>query len=332
MSLDFDRSPDGEPRTPAGQTPVPTHPAPATTEQEDLVAPSFTPKHAAGEPADDELADDELGGDELGGDEPTTVEPATADATPAESATDVPDTGETGDEPGAYEPGSAAYEPTAPRPVVPGSVVDETEPAELADDEPVTSESAPDDEPAAAEPVLAEPAAADEATAGDEAVTSEAVPADATASEATAYGSSAAPAWDTQAADDAPSAGHEARVEPAADLDGPLLADTGELNASWQRIQVAFIDDPQEAVADAAELVDHMGQVLVSALRQRQQQLRAMWDRDGMTDGVDYADSGSPAGTVSSEGDRPAAGGPDTEQLRLLIRRYRALFNELCRP
>jgi hypothetical protein len=76
-----------------------------------------------------------------------------------------------------------------------------------------------------------------------------------------------------------------------------------------------------------------VGQLLAGALRQRQQQLRALWDRDGMPDGVDYADSGSPAGTVSSGAGRPAAdGGPDTEQLRLLIRRYRALFNELCRP
>ena len=152
--------------------------------------------------------------------------------------------------------------------------------------------------------LLAEPAGA------------EAVPAAATASEATAYHSSVAPGWDA-----------------AAGLDGPLLSDTDELHASWQRIQVAFIDDPREAVADAAELVDHLGQVLAGALRQRQQQLRAMWDRDGMPDGVDYADSGSPAGTMSSDANRPAAdGGPDTEQLRLLIRRYRALFNELCRP
>jgi hypothetical protein len=215
MSLDFDRSPDGEPLPPATRQPVPVQQAPATADQEGTLSPSFTPKHAAGEPADDELADDGL----------------------------------------------------------------------------------PDDVLPAAEPVLAEPAAA-------------------TASEATAYHSSMAPAWDA-----------------AAGLDGPLLSDTDELQASWQRIQGAFIDDPREAVADAAGLVEHVGQLLAGALRQRQQQLRALWDRDGMPDGVDYADSGSPAGTVSSGADRPATdGGPDTEQLRLLIRRYRALFNELCRP
>jgi hypothetical protein len=247
MSLDFDRSPDGEPLPPATRQPVPVQQAPATTDQESTLSPSFTPKHAAGEPADDDLADHEVADDE-----------------PADD--------------------------------------------ELADDE-LADDELPDDVLPAAGPVLAEPAAA-------EPVAAEAVPADATASEATAYHSSAAPARDA-----------------AAGLDGPLLSDTDELQASWQRIQGAFIDDPREAVADAAGLVEHVGQLLAGALRQRQRQLRAMWDRDGMPDGVDYADSGSPSGTVSSDADRRAAdGGADTEQLRLLIRRYRDLFNQLCRP
>ena len=251
MSLDFDRSPDGEPLPPATQQPVPVQQAPATTDQESTLSPSFTPKHAAGEPAD----------------EPVTGE----------------------HEPAAGEPGPAD-----------GELADH----EVADDE-LADDELPDDMLPPAEPVLADPAEADEP-----------VPAAATASEATAYHSSVAPAWDA-----------------AAGLDGPLLSDTGELQASWQRIQGAFIDDPREAVADAAGLIEHVGQLLAGALRQRQQQLRAVWDRDGMPDGVDYADSGSPAGTASSGADRPAAdGGPDTEQLRLLIRRYRDLFNQLCRP
>ncbi len=293
MSLDFDRSPDGEPLPPAGQVPVPAQQAPATADEERPLSPSFTPKHAAGEPADDELADEPVTGEH----EPAADEPG----------------------PAADEPGPAAGEPTASRPVVSGSVVsgsvvdepgtagpadDELAGYEAADDE-LADDELPDDMLPPAEPVLADPAEADEP-----------VPATATASEATAYHSSVAPAWDA-----------------AAGLDGPLLSDTDELRASWQRIQGAFIDDPREAVADAAGLIEHVGQLLAGALRQRQQQLRAMWDSDGMPDGVDYADSGSPAGTVSSGADRPAAaGGPDTEQLRLLIRRYRTLFNELCRP
>ena len=313
MSLDFDRSPDGEPLPPAGQAPVPAQQAPASTDQERTTSASFTPKHAAGEPADDELADDE---------------PTAADATSAPAGDPEPRARQPWS--AVWEPGSAAHEPTAPGAVVPGSVVDEPETAELADDEPADDELA-DDEPLAAEPVLAEPAVADEPVA-NEPVADEGVPVAATASEATAYHSGVAPAWDTEAADDA-AADRSAGIQPTADLDGPLLSDTHELRDSWQRIQVAFIDDPREAVADAAGLVDRMGQLLVGALRQRQEQLRAIWDRGGMPDGVDYADSGSPAGTVSADADRPTAGGgPDTEQLRLLIRRYRALFNELCRP
>ena len=286
MSLDFDRSPDGEPTPPAAQPPVPAQQAPATTDQERPAAPSFTPRHAAGEPLDDEL---------------------------------------TGDEPTA--PGSALAEPATGEP----------EADEPADDEPVTSGSA------ASEYVLAEPEPEPESEppAADEPAAAEPVPADATASEpalpspaseATAYHASAAPAWDPQAADGA-AAGHKAGIEPSAGLDGPLLSDADELRTSWPRIQAAFVDDPREAVADAAGLVEHAAQALTSAVRQRQRQLRAVWDRDGMPDGVEYADSGGTApGAAAPDGDRQAAAdGPDTEQLRLLIQRYRRLFDQLSR-
>ena len=168
--------------------------------------------------------------------------------------------------------------------------------------------------------------------AADEPAAAEPVPADATASEATAYHASAAPAWDAQTADGA-AAGHKAGIEPSAGLDGPLLSDADELRTSWPRIQAAFVDDPREAVADAAGLVEHAAQALTSALRQRQRQLRAVWDRDGMPDGVEYADSGGTApGAAAPGGDRQAAAdGPDTEQLRLLIQRYRRLFDQLSR-
>ena len=120
---------------------------------------------------------------------------------------------------------------------------------------------------------------------------------------------------------------------PAAGLDGPLLADIASLRASWQRIQGAFVDDPGEAVADAANLVEHSVQALVGALRQRQRLLRAAWDRGGSPDGSGSATTGAPAAAEPA-----AAAGlapddmPDTEQLRLLIQQYRTLFNEICRP
>ena len=40
---------------------------------------------------------------------------------------------------------------------------------------------------------------------------------------------------------------------------------------------------------------------------------------------------GTAPGAVAPDGDRQAADGPDTEQLRLLIQRYRRLFDQLSR-
>lgn len=134
-------------------------------------------------------------------------------------------------------------------------------------------------------------------------------------------------------------------AEAAGDLEGPLLRDVPGLRASWQRIQTGFVDDPAEAVADAADLVEHTVQALAGALQHRQRLLRAMWDRGRSPAGLDAAASGSPDGAESAgvesagaAGAQPAADGAldteqlDTEQLRLLIQRYRNLFNDICRP
>jgi hypothetical protein len=103
----------------------------------------------------------------------------------------------------------------------------------------------------------------------------------------------------------------------------PLLSDAAGLRTRWQQVQAGFVDDPQEAVGDAADLIEQTAQALVGALRQRQRQLRMAWDR-GPANGADRV-NGDP-GTVK------AAGVPDTEHLRQLIMQYRALFNQLCRP
>jgi hypothetical protein len=108
-----------------------------------------------------------------------------------------------------------------------------------------------------------------------------------------------------------------AGATPAAvpNLDQPLLSGNTELLSQWQRVQADFVDDPQVAVAGAADLVEQAGQALVDALQQRQRQMRTMWD--------------------SSSADGPAAPGEsnvDTEQLRQLMQRYRALFNQLYQP
>jgi hypothetical protein len=118
-----------------------------------------------------------------------------------------------------------------------------------------------------------------------------------------------------EAEDTGLTAQHRSQVtEPAADqTDGGLLADAARLHAGWQRIQAGFVDDPRAAVADAADLVEHTAQAFVGALQQRQRRLRGMWNGDGRPDGT--------AEQIT-----------DTEQLRLMMQRYRSLFGQLCRP
>jgi hypothetical protein len=103
--------------------------------------------------------------------------------------------------------------------------------------------------------------------------------------------------------------------EPAAAFaaDEHLLANTTGMRASWQKVQAEFVDAPQAAVMDAADLIEQTAQSLVDALQQRQRQLR---------DTV----AGHSAGSDSAA----ANGVPDTEHLRLMMQRYRTLFNQLC--
>ena len=117
-----------------------------------------------------------------------------------------------------------------------------------------------------------------------------------------------------QAADRERDAADAQAIELAADqTDGALLADAARLHAGWQRVQAGFVDDPREAVADAADLVEHTAQAFVGVLQQRQRRLRGIWDGDGRPDGT--------AEQIT-----------DTEQLRLVMQRYRSLFDQLCRP
>lgn len=122
------------------------------------------------------------------------------------------------------------------------------------------------------------------------------------------------PSQPANVSQDADQAGHRPPLAlPAAgsSLGGLLLADATGLRANWQRVQAAFVDDPAESVSDAADLVERAVQALVGALRQRQRQLREQWTRNPASDEDD---------------------GEETERLRQLMLRYRALFNQLCRP
>jgi hypothetical protein len=124
-----------------------------------------------------------------------------------------------------------------------------------------------------------------------------------------------------------------ARLEAAAgDLDGPLVDDVEGLRYSWQQIQIGFVDDPREAVVDAAVLVEHSAQALIGALQQRQRLLRSLWDRNTSLDDLGSPATGSPTEAPTSGRPQPASDIPDTEDLRLLIQRYRTMFNEICKP
>jgi hypothetical protein len=121
-------------------------------------------------------------------------------------------------------------------------------------------------------------------------------------------------AYDTAATATPSAATAQAAPATTANLDQPLLSGDTELLSQWQRVQAEFVDDPQVAVSGAAELVEQAGQALVDALQQRQRQMRSLWDH-----------SGDGAGT-------PGDGAADTEQLRQMMQRYRALFNQLYQP
>jgi hypothetical protein len=108
-----------------------------------------------------------------------------------------------------------------------------------------------------------------------------------------------------------PASGTTAPPAVAFDPSAPLLGDPVALRASWQQAAAEFVDDPRAAVADAAELVEQTAQTLIGALQQRQRQMRGQWET-GTNGSVDSA-----------------SGASDTEELRLLMRNYRSLFNQL---
>ena len=84
--------------------------------------------------------------------------------------------------------------------------------------------------------------------------------------------------------------------------EGPLVSapDADELRLRWREVQAGFVDDPADAVRAADDLVGELVHTLSERLRDRANSLQAS-----------------------------GAGGGDTEQLRVALRRYRALFDRL---
>lgn len=99
-----------------------------------------------------------------------------------------------------------------------------------------------------------------------------------------------------------PSAGTAGPLASGAD-DEPLLSGLEELRAGWQRVRIAFVDNPRGAVAEAAGLTDEAAEALAAALREQRHRIRTSWDGNGS--------------------------GRDTEALRLALLRYQALFSKI---
>lgn len=94
------------------------------------------------------------------------------------------------------------------------------------------------------------------------------------------------------------------------ELPAPSARDVGLLpgddletfRAQWEQVQIAFVDEPREAVQKAHDLVDQLVERLTQSFTQQRDQLEGTWSRGGDV---------------------------DTEALRQALQRYRSLFNRL---
>ena len=85
---------------------------------------------------------------------------------------------------------------------------------------------------------------------------------------------------------------------------GPLLPSdfSNDMRSQWEKIQIAFVDDPREAVREADELVVTATKKLADSFNEERNRMEQRW---------------SSGGDVS------------TEDLRQVLQRYRAFFNRL---
>jgi hypothetical protein len=105
---------------------------------------------------------------------------------------------------------------------------------------------------------------------------------------------------DLSRAPEAPSTPALPQNETAVPLFGSAVAE--EFRSRWNEIQVAFVDEPRDAVGRADRLVADTIKHLAESFAAERQKLEGEWDRGGDA---------------------------DTEALRLALRRYRSFFNRL---
>jgi hypothetical protein len=97
-------------------------------------------------------------------------------------------------------------------------------------------------------------------------------------------------------------------AEQEDDLTGaePLVPvqEADELRSRWEAIQAGFVDDPRRAVEDANNLVDEVTSRIVETFTRARAKLEDQWSRgDDVT----------------------------TEELRVVLQRYRSFFDSLLR-
>jgi hypothetical protein len=103
---------------------------------------------------------------------------------------------------------------------------------------------------------------------------------------------------------DATEAPAEEGRQDAADDDTALLPDDqgAEFQGRWESIQVTFVDDPRDAVENADALVAQLMQQLADGFARERERLEGQWSR-----GEDVS----------------------TEDLRVVLQRYRSFFRRL---
>jgi len=100
---------------------------------------------------------------------------------------------------------------------------------------------------------------------------------------------------------------------------GNLLPDTDQYSAPWQQIQFCFVDDPQAAVTEAADVISQVTAKLEAAIQERQ---RAIQERQRA-----IQERASALRGRWGEGSNA-----DTETLRETLRMYRAFMDQVVGP
>jgi hypothetical protein len=93
-------------------------------------------------------------------------------------------------------------------------------------------------------------------------------------------------------------------AEPSEDSTAPLLSveQSRRLRSRWEQVQSQFVDDPQNAVEEADELVRQAIDAIDELFDRQRRQLEGIWEREEEI---------------------------STEDLRVTLRRYRTFFDRL---